>query len=269
MAHEFDPFALSSGLPLADQDATITAVDFKFDTSYSADACVAAITFQPDEGEPQEQLYSCGKGWEPLDRGRAVGHTSGRDVNFNKQSNYGRFLQAAFGCDGFIDEARASGFTPQQAELLEGRRFHLTAEVTTTTNPSKPNDPPKEKSLIVPDVYLGTADEAAEEVAAAPAKAAATKKAAAPRPGTAAPKAAATTAAPGGSAIERKQIALVEQLTAENEELVEQMRELLGEHDTHEGFMEAAMELEGVAESELAQQVAMSSKPGSLWASRE
>lgn len=267
MAHEFDPFALSSGLPLADTNCTVTAVDFKFDTSYSADACVAAITFQPDdEGqEPQEQLYSCGKGWEPLDRGRAVGHTSGRSVNFNGQSNYGKFLAAAFACEGFLDEARASGFTPQQAELLEGRRFHLTAQITHTINPSKPTDPPKEKSLIVPDEYLGSGDDEAP----APAKAAAStaKKAPAPRTGAAAKPAAAAPA--GGSAIERKQIALVEQLAAENEELLEQMRELLGDADSHESFMEAAMELPGVADSELAQQVAMSSKPGSLWASRE
>lgn len=264
--HEFDPFALSSGLPLADTDVVVSAMEFKFDTSYSADACVAAITFQPDEGEPQEQLYSCGKGWEPLDQGASVGHTSGRAVNFNGQSNFGRFWAAALACEGFLDDARASGLTPMNSELFIGRRFHLGTIETSTTNPSKPNDPPKVKSLIIPTEYYGVAGDEAEAPAPAPA---ATKKAA-PRPATAAAKTAAKpAAAPAGtSAIERKQTAMVEELAGENEDLVEELRALAGEHESHEDFMEAAMELPAVADSELAQQVVMSSKAGSIWATR-
>jgi len=272
--HNFDPFALSSGLPLADQDVTITKVEFRFDTSYSADACVAAITFQPDEEglDAQEQLYSCGKGWEPLDQGASAGHTSGRNVNFNGQSNFGRFLAAAFATDGFIDEARETGLTPMNGELLNGCRFHLTAITTSTTNPSKPTEPAKEKSLIVPDAYYGrVGGEEAPAIAPATApKAPAGAKKAAPRPGTPAAKptaTASTTAAPT-SAIERKQIALVDELTAESEDLVEELRALAGEHESHENFMEAAMELPAVAASELAQQVVMSSKAGSIWATR-
>lgn len=258
MAHEYDPYALGSGLPLADVDATISAMEFRFDTAYSADACVAAITFTPDEGEDQEQLYSCGKGWEPVDRGAGAAHISGRPLNFNAQSNYGRFLAAAYELDGFLDDCREAGVVPTEADMLVGKRFHLGTLEINVKNPSTGVE--SVKTVIVPDAYYGIEGEEDEEDEApakptkkAPAKKAAAKKAAAKAP----------------SAIEKKQIALVEELEAEDEDLVAALRELASESEDHESFMEAAMELEGVADSETAQQVAMSSKAGSIWATRE
>jgi hypothetical protein len=246
----YDPYALGSGLPLADTEAVVTAMEFRFDTEYAADACVAAITFQPDEGEEQEQLYSCGKGWEPIDRGAATAHTSGRDLNFNKQSNYGRFLAAAYECEGFLDEVREEGILPTQVEMFVGKRFHLGTVEYSTRNPSKKDSEETVKTAIVPVAYLGVEEEEA------PAKPAAKK--------TVAKKAAAP--AKGPSAIEKKQIALIEQLEEEDADMVAALRELAGESEDHESFMEAAMDIDGVADSDLAQQVAMSSKAGSIWA---
>jgi len=240
----YDPYALGSGLPLADTEAVVTAMEFRFDTNYSADACVAAITFQPDEGEEQEQLYSCGKGWEPIDRGAGAAHVSGRDLNFNKNSNYGRFLGAAFECDGFLDEVREAGILPTSNEIFLGKRFHLGTIEITTTNPSTGKE--SVKTVVIPVEYLGVEEEAA------PAK---TTKAPAKK-----------VAAKGPSAIEKKQIALVEQLEAEDADMVQALRELAEESEDHESFMEAAMDIDGVADSDLAQQVAMSSKAGSIWA---
>ena len=247
----YDPYALGSGLPLADTEAVVTAMEFRFDTEYAADACVAAITFQPDEGEEQEQLYSCGKGWEPVDRGAAAAHVSGRDLNFNRNSNYGRFLAAAFECEGFLDEVREEGILPTQVEMFVGKRFHLGTVEYSTRNPSKKDSEETVKTAIVPTAYLGVEEEEAPAKPAAK-KAVAKKAAAAP--------------AKGPSAIEKKQIALIEQLEEESPEIVEALRELAGESDDHESFMEAAMDIDGVADSDLAQQVAMSSKAGSIWA---
>ena len=245
----YDPYALGSGLPLADTEAVVTAMEFRFDTNYSADACVAAITFQPDEGEEQEQLYSCGKGWEPVDRGAATAHVSGREtMNINKNSNYGRFLAAAYACEGFLDEVREEGILPTQVEMFLGKRFMLGTVEYSTRNPSKADSEETTKTAIVPVAYLGVEEDEAE--AKAPAKKAAAKKA----------------PAKGPSAIEKKQIALIEELEAEDEAMVAALRELAGDSDSHEEFMEAAMDIEGVADSDLAQQVAMSSKAGSIWA---
>lgn len=237
----FDPYALSSGLPLADVDVTVTKAEFRFETEYSAEALVCVIEFTPESGEPQEQYYSCGKGWEPLDRGAAAGHVSGRDMNFNGQSGIGRFLAHAFECDGFLDDVKSEGVVPTQAEFYVGRKFHLGTVQVTTTNPKTGKE--KTNDFIIPVEYYGT--DAGDSGGKAPAK---------------------KSAAKGPSAIEKKQLALIDQLTEENSDLVDALVELAGEVDDHDEFMEAAMELDGVADSELAQQVAMSSKAGSIWA---
>ena len=154
--HTFDPFALGSGLPLADTNAVITNAEFKFDTAYSADACVIALTFQPEDGgEAQEQLYSVGKNFEPLSRGSELGHTSGRNVNINAQSNYGRFLGAAGGCEGFKEYAGKTNATPFEAALWIGTRWHLTTVEYETRNPQQPGSEAKVRSAVVPDEFLG------------------------------------------------------------------------------------------------------------------
>jgi hypothetical protein len=155
--HTFDPFALGSGLPLADTNAVITNAEFKFDTAYSADACVIAITFQPEDGgEPQEQLYSVGKNFEPLERGSALGHTSGKSVNINGQSNYGRFLSHAAQCEGFKEHAGETKADPFQAALWIGTKWHLTTVEYSTRNPSQADSVEKVRSAVVPDEFLGT-----------------------------------------------------------------------------------------------------------------
>ena len=262
MSDEFDYFELGSGLPLADANVTITNAEFRFDTSYSADAVVCAVEFTPhEEGvEAQEQLYSVGKGWEPLDRGATVAHGSGKQVKINNQSNYGRFIAAAVECEGFLDYAREVGLQPNSAALWVGTSWHLGTVEVTTTNPSKPNDPPKVKNVIVPDEFLGTGEEEEEEVVAKPAakKAAATK---APAKKVAAKKVAAKPA----SSPAADQVA---ELEAEEggEELVAALIEAATEAEDQDAFMEAAMEIEGVSGNRLAEKVVMNSKPGSIWA---
>lgn len=259
MSDEFDYFELGSGLPLADAEVTITNAEFRFDTSYSADAVVCAIEFTPhEEGvEAQEQLYSVGKGWEPLDRGETVAHGSGKQVKINNQSNYGRFIAAAVECEGFLDYAREVGLQPNSAALWVGTQWHLGSIEISTTNPSKPNDPPKVKSVIVPDEFLGVGEEEEEE---APAKKSVAKKAV-PAKKVAAKKAAAKPA----SSPAADQVA---ELQAEEggEELVDALVAAAVEAEDQDAFMEAAMEIEGVSGNRLAEKVVMNSKPGSIWA---
>jgi len=260
MSEEFDPFALGSGLPLADQNVTVIAAVFKFDLEYSADACVIGLTFQPDEEgmEEQEQLYSCGKNMEPLDQGSAMGHTSGKQVKVNEQTNYGRFMKHAFACEGFLDMARESGNTPFDAALWEGSQWHLTTVEYETRNPSKPMEPAKVRTAVVPDEFLGYGDDEEEE--APPAKKSVAKKLPAKK-GVAAKKAA-------PAKIPGAQTKTLNELAEEEggEELIEALRELAAECEDHDTFMEQAMEVEGVTGNRLAEKAVMSDKAGSIWA---
>lgn len=267
MSEEFSYFDLGSGLPLADTDVTITAAEVGFDTEYSADVAVVKLTFTPDEegAEEQTQLYSIGKAFEPIDQGERLAHTSGKRVKINQQSNYGKWIAAAIHCDGFLDHAREVGLEPDSMELWVGTRWHLTAESFEVRNPSKPNDPPKQRTIILPDVFYGVGDD--EEEAAPPVKKAAAKPAGAAKkmagkPAGAAKKAAAPAPASSG---------VLDELAAEEggEELIAQLRELAAGVETHDEFMEQAMDVDGVMGNNLAQKAVMSSKPGSIWADRE
>lgn len=262
MSEQFDPFALGSGLPLADQNATVIAAVFKFDLEYSADACVIGITFQPDEEgmEEQEQLYSCGKNMEPLDQGSAMGHTSGKQVKVNEQTNYGRFMRHAFECEGFLDIARESGNTPFDAALWEGSRWHLTTVEYETRNPSKPSEPTKVRTAVVPDEFLGYGDDEEEEAPAKTAKKTIAKKTIAKK-GVAAKKAT-PAKIPGAQSKVLNELAEEE----DGEELIEALRELAAECEDHDTFMEQAMEVEGVTGNRLAEKAVMSDKAGSIWA---
>lgn len=266
MSDEFSYFDLGSGLPLADAIVHITAAEFRFDTEYSADAVVCAINMQPlEEGvEPQEQLYSVGKGWEPLDGGASVGHGSGKRVKINNQSNYGRWIGAAVQCEGFLDEARERGLEPDSAGLWTDLIFRLTTVEYETRNPSKPNDPPKMRTAVVPGEFLGTSEtyEGVEEEA--PAKPAA-KKVAGKK--VAAKKVAAK---PAGAGVAAAQAAAIAELEEEEggDEFIEALRGMAAEAEDHESFMEAAFELDAPGDGKLAGKVIMSSKPGSVWADR-
>lgn len=240
---EFSYFDLGSGLPLDNADVTITAAEARFDTQYSADAAVVALTFQPDDTgtEAVEQLYSIGKGWEPIDQGAGIAHTSGRQVKINSNSNYGKWIAAAVPLDGFIDEARSRGVEPNDLSLWVGLRFHLGTQVTKTRNPSKPDAPEVEKTLIVPTAYLGTADDEA------PVKT--TKKASTSK--------ASTKAADKGD--DNAGVPAV---------LAAKLRALANESDSFDAFLEAAMERADVVGNSAAEKFVMSSKADGCWATR-
>lgn len=251
-------FDLGDGLPLSDANATIVGAEFRFDTEYSADAVVLAFTFQPDEDgvEEQTQLYSVGKNFEPLDGGSEVGHTSGKHVKISKQSNYGKFMRAAQECEGFADVARELGANTHAAEWWIGTRWHLTTEEFEVKNPSKPDQPAKIRTIIIPDEFLGLADgedgddgEEASEPASRPAKKAAAKKGAAKK------KVAAKVSNPLDELAEQEG----------GEELIQTLRDLADTCEDHESFMEAAMDVDGVAGNSAAEKAILSTKPGSIW----
>lgn len=198
---EFSYFQTGSGLPLDGALAQVVAAESTVNNSYAAGATVVKITYQPyDElsspiGDPQSQLYSCGKNWEVLDRGAAVGHTSGKQVRFNNQSNYGRLIDACFdptigmpGQADLIAECQARQLQPNTMAMWVGLWFELHSlafpkqgeTVATQTG-----------STIVPKAFRGVSEVAGyvaqTQAPAGPGPVAARPGPAAARPGPAAP----------------------------------------------------------------------------------
>lgn len=243
---DFDPFKLSSGLPLVGADVTVKEVEFGYDNTYSADACVAMITFEPDEGETQRQLYSIGKNFEPADRGSTLTHKSGKNVNLNDNSNYGRFVKAftdMADAKGALAETRERGTGPFDAAWLVGMKFTLgeLKYINTMTGTAV------DKTLIVPVTYNGVASAKGSKAAAK----------AAPK---LAPKAA------GKAAVKKADPNEDEDFGIDDADVLATLIEAAQEAEDHEAFTDAALEVDGVASNKVWTRIIMSSKPGSLWA---
>ncbi len=249
MSEDFDPFKLVSGLPLAGADCTVTNVEFGYDAQYNAEACVAIITFQPDEGDAQNQLYSVGKNFEPAARGKELVHKSGKNTNVNDSSNYGRFVKAYTEMDGAakaMKDFRDAGATAVfNADWLEGCRFSMgTIKINVGRGAEM-----KEKDLIVPVAYLGREGQSAAASAKGGSKLA--------------PKAGSKVAVKPAAKVEAEDEA--ETWGIEDEELLAALIDIAANAEDFDAFTEAATDLDGVIGNKPVQKAVMSSKAGSLW----
>lgn len=132
MSDEFDPFALSTGLP--DQlDITIEEAWFEFDPQYNdGQTLVFKITGMTNDEEFGEAgrgtlMYPCGAGWNVADRGaKAVREDGNERKGFNNGSGYGLFIDAAIGCDGAENVLRSEGRgDPRNAGMWVGLSWHV------------------------------------------------------------------------------------------------------------------------------------------------
>lgn len=91
--------------------------------------CLAMLTIQPlddkgrPDGEPVEQSWSCGAGWEPSDEGKVAIHSSGKR-KFNRSSMYGRLCTRTA---QLHPDVKFRGVT-DRAGSLDGLVFHWEQE---------------------------------------------------------------------------------------------------------------------------------------------
>lgn len=242
MSEEFNPFNLSSGLPMVDADVTVKSIEFGYDATYAkGEACVAIVTFGMEEGEDAKQLYSVGKTFEPADRGSTLVHTSGKPTNLNNQSNYGRFVDALTKMDNaaeFMKEVRETGVDLVfNAAWLDGMSFHMgTVKLTMQDG--------KEKDLVIPVHYNGMAETSVK--------------------GKAKPKLAAKPAAKAKAKPEPDEDD--EDYGVDDDDIRTALIEAAEAAADFEEYSEAALDVDGVMGNKVYQKAAVSSKPGSIWA---
>lgn len=265
---EWDPFKLSSGLPLSGATVTVITHEFGYDAGYGADNCISMVTFQPDDGDAATQMYSVGKNFEPADRGATLVHKSGKPTNMNDNSNWGRFIKAFTEQENAADamaETRKRKASPFDASWLIGMRFKL-GDLPWINTMEK--DPEKQKrNLIVPVEYLGTGEEVTSAKPAGK-----TGKQLAPRPGAAtgpkigktldeavAADEAASGHSDGGDGGD-------EDFGIDDAKVLKQVIKLAKGADDWDAFTDAALEVDGVSDNKVWQRAIMNSKPGSIWA---
>lgn len=229
---ELDPWKITSGLPLADTDVEILAFEFGFNAKIGAGLICANITFGIDEGEPVDQSFTVGDGWEITGKGAGIAGRKG----LSGQSNWGRFVESCLVVVGGAEKIRAvlPDVSPWEAAGWVGTKWHLNTTRVESTNPQ--TNVTKTYDKIIVTEFLGNGDGAAKPAGAksAPAKKAGSK--------------------PG--------------LADTNPELFAALLELAGAHDDHDAFMAAALELPEVEADATAMNAVMSVKAGSVWAAK-
>lgn len=257
---EFDPFHFHSGLP-EDFDGEIDDAYFMYDPEYNnGQTLLLKLEVKTEDPEIQEMLkrplqYSVGSGFSPTEGGAAIERSDGQKKGFHVNSAIANLLTAMLGCDGAEKVLRDKNIgrgNPFRAEFYIGLNFHW--DRVTFKYGGEIGD----KDRLMPTKFLGAkgapapaavAKKAPGAVKAAPAKAVA-KKAAAP------------VAAPVDELPAESPAVAVE----EGSEAWNQLWEIAMAADDHGKFVEAAFELEGVAENEDVQQFVLDDGPDSLWA---
>lgn len=206
----FDPFTAETGL-IDDFDFTVESAYFTTDAAYNdGETLLLKLEGSTDNPEAPETTlqYSCGAGWEAADGGKRAVREDGKKRRFNQQSGIWKLVDAAMEA-GATDVLKARG-TPMEASMWDGLRFHI-KRVEMGEGQYKTTRP-------LPVAFLGVVGEGQ---ASAPSGAA---PAGAPAPAPAA----STNGAGMGKVLEVK------------------LKKLARDCATHEDFIVAAFDLDGV-----------------------
>lgn len=243
---EFDAWAGEEGLP--DKfDGTLTDCRFGYEATYlNGQQELFQATIKCDDPEVATDgevkvMMSIGKGWEIKDRGLKVVRADGGQKGFIKSSAYFDFFTSAVNSGADAKAAILARGTPMEAGTFEGLRFHF-ARVERDYGGEI-----GKKSRLVPVKFLGevggkttATTRVSGGAAAAKAKAAAKQQAA---------ESTSNGHAPGGV----------------DEALWATLVDMATKADSHENFMEAAYELDGI-DGGAVEEFVISTGAGSVWA---
>ena len=129
-------YQTSDGGFVPEFDGTVREAAFCFKNEYqSGEACLLELLVEPSEEDAPEFgdyledglfsiIYTCGKGWEPADKGATAQHGSGRSRKFNSGSGMGLLLNHALQLDGVEDVLMNRG-PATQADVWVGMKFRI------------------------------------------------------------------------------------------------------------------------------------------------
>lgn len=163
MSDKKSAFKLSSGLPFADTEVTITSASFGYTEMGGNSVLCLQLTGVNADGDEGEQSFSVGQGWEAVDGGARVQADNGREGKpFSKNSNIGKLIASAVKAVGgdpenmpFDDPTLASewaGHIWETGTLSEVRKdFKGKVQLDDEGNP-------RTKDSIIFVRYVGAAD---------------------------------------------------------------------------------------------------------------
>ena len=215
MAEERSTWETETGLP-DDFEFTVTDAAFLKSAEFkNGEILFLNLTGDTDELGEHEIRVACGPGWESLDGGKTARHESGNPKKgFNANTHMGLWIDR---CVKELDLGSTLGPRGEatDAKVWVGLKFHMKQKQFGFKNNQTGED--VSYSRLLPEAFLGDGSGA----------------------GASKPAAKAEKAATNGSSNGAAGKVLMAKLTA-----------LAKKHDTHEEFVDAAMQLDGVTDDD-------------------
>lgn len=166
-----------------------------------------------NDAEPEFEAHiTCGPGWDTFDGGKSATHESRKDRGFNKQTNYGQFIDRVIELG--LGEVLMGRGKATEAKVWVGLKFHMKQKEFKTQ--IKGEDVTYYR--LLPEAYLGEVAEGK---------------------GKDVPKVGKSESAESNGSNGAGNKVLLAKLKAEAKK-----------HDTHESFVDAAMEVAGVTDDD-------------------
>lgn len=206
-------YETETGLPDDFEFAVTDAAFLKSAEVKGGEQLFLQLTGDTDEYGEYEVRILCGPGWDSLDGGKTARHESGKPKRWNANTHMGLWIDR---CIKELDlgktlSGRGDG---NEAKVWVGLKFHMKQKQFGFKNNQTGED--VSYSRLLPEAFLGEVGGEAK----APAKA------------------------------EKKAEANGSSNGAGNKVLLAKLKTLAKKHDTHEEFVDAAMELDGVTDDE-------------------
>lgn len=164
---EFDPFALSTGLP--DKfEGVVTEPYYAFNPEVgNGETLLFMIDVVSDDKEIGDEgvvslRFPCGAGWEATEKGQVAVREDGKKKGFNQNSGMGNFVEALMG-SGAVEalRAKADEHGPMRATLTEGMKFFWERKDYSSTI----NGEEAKWSRTLPVKYLGSGSDGTPKAA--------------------------------------------------------------------------------------------------------
>lgn len=126
-------------------DGTVREAIFTYKNEYQGgEACLLELMVEPSEDDAPEFgeyledglfsiIYTCGKGWEPADKGATVQHESGQRRKFASQSGMGLLVNHALELEG-VEKVLMERGPATQADVWIGLKFRFEDKKFTSKN---------------------------------------------------------------------------------------------------------------------------------------
>lgn len=262
-----DTWKVSSGLPLDGAEVEVTDAEFGYNADVGAGVVCMNMTFKlidEDDQEPIEQSFSVGKQGEPSRDGKRLDSPPRR--GYPARSNYGRLVESVA---KIVDDPGAAIGSAHEAEGWIGTKWVMGTTPIVSTNPTTGEE--KTRDALVFVEYLGKEDGGKKESKRA-GKTAASKAGGGSRVGGRSKAKVeddeVEDAEAGGAEAEGGDSGYPDAPRGIDQDLWEKLIDSARDADEHEAWSDEALEWDEVESNRAAQKAVLSTKAGSVWASK-